>query len=51
MEVSEEEARKHPVQAVVNALSKLRGILASKGMVDGDEPMLVIDAYVGAPLT
>ena len=46
MEVSEEEARKHGVQAVVNALRKLRGILTSKGLVDDNEPMLVIDARV-----
>jgi hypothetical protein len=46
MEVSEEEAREHSVQAVVNVLRKLRGMLTSKGLVDGDEPMLVIDARV-----
>ena len=46
MEASEEEARKHGVQAVVNALRKLRGILTSKGLVDDNEPMLVIDARV-----
>jgi hypothetical protein len=33
------------VQAVVNALHKLRGILTSKGMVDY-EPMLVVHARV-----
>jgi hypothetical protein len=46
MEASEEEASKHGVQAVVNALRKLRGILTSKGLVDDNEPMLVIDVRV-----
>jgi hypothetical protein len=34
------------VQAVVNALRRLRAILTSKSLVDGDEAILVIDARV-----